>query len=289
MIFKLLLPFSLAGLLACSGSKTAYQPSSTSPVAPEGYKLVWHDEFNEEGKPDSASWSYENGFVRNHELQWYQPENANIEGGLLVIEGKREKVKNSSYEKGSKEWKKSRAYAEYTSASINTKDKKHFQYGIVEVRARIDTSQGMWPAIWTLGESKGWPSNGEIDIMEFYQIKGTPSILANAAWADEARRAVWDGEGLPLTHFLEEDPAWPQKFHEWKMDWTQEYIRLYLDGELLNEIDLSRTLNADGYNPFHQPHYVLLNMAIGSNGGDPSATTFPGKYEVDYVRVYQEK
>jgi len=73
------------------------------------------------------------------------------------------------------------------------------------------------------------------------------------------------------------------------MDWTEEYIRLYLDDVLLNEIDLSKTMNADGFNPFHQAHYILLNLAIGANGGDPSASHFPAKYEVDYVRVYQKK
>lgn len=73
------------------------------------------------------------------------------------------------------------------------------------------------------------------------------------------------------------------------MDWTKEYIRLYLDDKLLNEVDLTQTINPDGTNPFHQPHYILLNLAIGSNGGSPKSTTFPKKYEVDYVRVFQKK
>jgi hypothetical protein len=72
------------------------------------------------------------------------------------------------------------------------------------------------------------------------------------------------------------------------MDWTESYIRLYLDDEILNAIDLSKTFNPDGFNPFHQPHYILLNLALGANGGDPAATVFPRKYEVDYVRVYQK-
>lgn len=275
-------------MIACSEKQQAFNSSSGVPSAPEGYSLSWHDEFNMEGKPDSASWSYEQGFVRNNELQWYQPDNAYCKGGVLVIEGRREKVENPSFDPESKDWRRNRAFAEYTSGSINTNRKRTFQYGIVEVRAKIDTSMGMWPAIWTLGESKGWPANGEIDMMEYYRIKEVGSILANAAWADARRRAVWDGENLPLSYFLEKDPEWPQKFHVWKMDWSPEYIRLYLDDELLNEVDLSKTLNADGFNPFHQPHYILLNLAIGSNGGDPSSTPFPKKYEVDYVRVYQK-
>ncbi len=73
------------------------------------------------------------------------------------------------------------------------------------------------------------------------------------------------------------------------MDWTEEYIRLYLDDQLLNEIDIKNAEYLDGFNPFHQPQFILLNLAIGSNGGDPSKTTFPRKYLVDYVRVYQKE
>lgn len=278
----------LATLLACSRGQMPTQSESAAALTPNGYELVWQDEFDLNGKPDSTNWSYEYGFRRNNELQWYQPENANVRDGLLVIDGKREKVENEFFDPSSEDWRKNREYADYTSASINTNGKKTFQYGIIEVRARIDTARGMWPAIWTLGITKGWPANGEIDIMEYYRVQGQPTILANAAWAHESKRAEWDERKVPFSHFLEKDPNWPEKFHVWKMDWTEAYIRLYLDDELLNEVDLSQTLNPDGFNPFHQPHYILLNLAIGSNGGDPSATEFPGKYEVDYIRVYQK-
>ncbi|WP_162055383.1 glycoside hydrolase family 16 protein [Pontibacter pamirensis] len=278
-----------ASLLACSRGQMPAQSESAAASAPDGYKLVWQDEFIKDGKPDSTNWSYEYGLKRNNELQWYQPENANVREGVLVIEGKREKVKNEFFDPSSKDWRKNTAYADYTSASINTNGKKAFQYGIIEVRARIDTAMGLWPAIWTLGTSKGWPANGEVDIMEYYRVQGQPTILANAAWAHESKRAAWDEGKVPFSHFLEKDPSWPEKFHIWKMDWTENYIRLYLDDELLNEVDLSQTLNPDGFNPFHQPHYILLNLAIGSNGGDPSGTDFPGVYEVDYVRVYQKE
>lgn len=286
---RILLFIAFAGLVACNKKQFAFQPTSNPPSEKDGYRLVWNDEFNSEGKPDSASWSYEYGFVRNDELQWYQPENANSANGVLVIEGEKEKVENEFYDKSSSDWRKNRNFADYTSASINTRGKKAFQYGIIEVRAKIDTAMGMWPAIWTLGVSKRWPANGEIDIMEYYQVNDKGSILANAAWANEKMNAVWDGEKIPISHFVEKDPDWPQKFHIWKMDWTEESIKLYLDDELLNEVDLEKTLNADGFNPFHQPHYILLNLAIGSNGGNPSATGFPRRYEVDYVRVYQRK
>ena len=257
--------------------------------APKGYKLIWEETFNGEGPVDSNFWNFESGFVRNQELQWYQAENAIQMDGVLQILGKREKVKNPGFEAGSDNWKKSREFADYTSSSINTRGKFEFQYGIFEVKAKIDTSAGMWPAIWTLGITKPWPANGEIDVMEFYQVKGEKTILANAAWADETKRANWDEAKIPFSEFLKKDPTWSEKFHIWKMEWTEDYIKLFLDGELLNEIELSKTLNPDGFNPFHQPHYILLNLALGSNGGDPSQTKFPKAYVVDYVRVYQQK
>jgi beta-glucanase (GH16 family) len=275
--------------LSCSRSINPYQASKVSPATYPGYQLVWNEEFDKDGKPDSSAWSHEQRFQRNHELQYYQRENAHVKGGVLIIEGKREKVKNKSYDAGSPDWRQNQEYAEYSSASIHTRGKKTFQFGVLEVRARIDTAKGLWPAIWTLGESGGWPGNGEIDIMEYYLVKGEPTILANAAWADENKRAAWDEAKIPFSQFLEKDRDWVKKFHVWKMEWTKDYIRLYLDDELLNEVDLSQTINPDGTNPFHHPHYILLNLAIGSNGGDPEATLFPKIYEVDYVRVYQKE
>ncbi len=147
----------------------------------------------------------------------------------------------------------------------------------------------MWPAIWTLGVTKSWPANGEIDIMEYYLVNNQPHILANAAWAHKNKRAAWDESRIPFSDFLEDDPQWADKFHNWKMDWNEKRIKLFLDDELLNEIDLTKTKNPDGFNPFHQPHYILLNLALGSNGGNPEKTKFPRTYEIDYVRVYQQK
>lgn len=266
----------------------AQRLSTTSCTAPPGYTLVWHDEFDIDGRPNPLHWSYETGFVRNNELQWYQPENAYIKEGKLVIEGRKEKVENTAYDPSSKDWRKNQAIATYTSASIHTKDKQSFQYGIFEVRAKIDPAMGLWPAIWTLGIQHPWPANGEIDLMEYHQVDGEATILANAAWAHVRLRASWDEAKIPFSRFLEKDPAWADKFHIWKMEWEEGYIRLYLDEELLNEMDLTQTRNPDGFNPFHQPHYILLNLAIGSNGGDASQTSFPRTYKVDYVRVYQK-
>jgi beta-glucanase (GH16 family) len=268
----------------------SYSPDFTIPSEIKGMSLVWNDEFNIPGKPDSAIWRYEKGFVRNQELQWYQTENANCLNGLLVIEGRREKFKNPGFSAGSTNWKTSREYVEYSSASIQTRGKKEFQFGRFEIRARIDTSNGSWPAIWTLGITKPWPSNGEIDIMEFYRIKGVPTILANFAWGTSQRNVgKWDDLKKPLADFTANDPDWTKKFHVWRMDWNQDSISLFLDDQLLNTTSVIKTINPDGFNPFRQPHYLLLNLALGGNGGDPAKSTFPIKYEVDYVRVYQTK
>ncbi len=267
-------------------------PDNSQPRSIPGYTFVWGDEFNVDGKPNPAFWNYENGFVRNEELQWYQSANANVKDGVLLIEGKRETIANPNYVAGSTHWKTSRQYAYYTSASIKTNGKVSFKFGRIEVRARIDTRLGSWPAIWTLGNSGEWPSCGEVDIMEFYRINGVPSILANTAWGTATRWvAKWNGSNKPLSYFTNKDPEWRNKFHIWRMDWDEHFIKLYLDDELLNTTNLSNTKNAAGVypaNPFLQKHYFLLNLAIGSNGGNPANTTFPMKYEVDYIRVWQK-
>jgi beta-galactosidase len=257
------------------------------------YELVWNDEFDNEGKPNPEFWSYENGFVRNEELQWYQADNANCHNGILTIEGRKETIVNPRYNADSRDWKQNRSHADYTAASIKTNGKKEFLYGRFEVRAKIPLASGSWPAIWTLGNSMPWPSCGEIDIMEYYRVNGVPHILANAAWGgDRAFNAVWDTQKIPFSHFTEKDKDWGDKFHTWRMDWDEEAIRLYLDDELLNETLLRDTYNGAGgnySNPFRQPHYILLNLALGGqNGGQPDTTAFPMKYEIDYVRVYQK-
>jgi beta-glucanase (GH16 family) len=282
--------FSLLSFAVISQSINPILPDPNSPVEIPGMKLVWADEFNTNGQPNPEFWKHEKGFVRNEELQWYQEENANCANGVLLIEGRREEIPNPKYQAGSKNWKMSREFAHYSSSSINTRGLKQWLYGRFEIRARIDTTMGSWPAIWTLGIEKPWPSNGEIDIMEFYRIKDVPTILANAAWGTHQQYvAKWNTERIPYSHFLAKDAEWHKKFHIWRMDWTPESIKLYLDDELLNTTLLSETINPDGFNPFKQPHYLLLNLAIGGNGGNPDRSKFPIRYEVDYVRVYQEK
>jgi len=249
------------------------------------WKLVWHDEFNKDGRPDPKSWAYETGFVRNEELQWYQPENAWCEDGRLIIEARKEQKANPAYRAGSTDWKTRRQLIDYTSASLTTKDLFAWRTGRFELKARLDTDQGLWPAIWTLGLRNQWPSCGEIDILEYYR----GLLLFNVAWGTEtAWVGAWDSVRKPIAEF--NDPEWSTKYHIWRMDWDEQFINLYLDDQLMNSTDLNNTYNRspDTSNPFHQPHFIILNLAVGgSAGGDPSQTTFPKRFEIDYVRVYQ--
>ena len=247
------------------------------------YDLVWSDEFSKDGAPDSLKWRYENGFVRNEELQWYQPENAYCKKGKLIIEASKETKPNPNYTPDAKDWRRNRQNIEYTSSCLITKGKGVWMYGRFVMRARIDINPGMWPAWWTLGLNKRWPGNGEIDIMEYYRGK----LLANIACLGKNGRPQWFSNTFSTDSM---GSNWSKKFHVWQMDWTKDFIELYVDDQLLNKVSVDSLYNKDGsgFNPFRQPHYMLLNLAIGGqNGGDPSKTSFPRKFEIDYVRVYQ--
>ncbi|MCH5176506.1 MAG: glycoside hydrolase family 16 protein [Prevotellaceae bacterium] len=288
----------LAALLACTTLPLQAQTDNTPQLPPldDTWTLAWHDEFDGSGPLDTLTWNAEHGFVRNEEYQWYQQQNAYRQDGVLVLEARLDSIPNPAYRpgRGIRNWKLSRPYARYSSASVHTRRHYSFQYGRMEVRARIPATCGAWPAIWTLGTQYPWPSNGEIDVMEFYQVDGAPAILANAAYGDDTpNHAIWNSRRIPYTHFLELDRDWGEKFHTWVLDWTPDYLRIWLDGELLNDIDIRNTRNGsigNFANPFHQPHYILLDLAIGGiNGGQPDDNAFPMRYEIDYVRVYQQK
>ena len=251
-------------------------PSSRTPT--------WSEEFDVDGALDSSRWTFEEGFVRNEELQWYQSDNAFAESGLLVIEGRTEDRPNPNYEAGSSDWRTSRETIEYTSASVTTKDSFSFQYGTMVVRAKVTNFTGTWPAIWTLGTSCEWPSNGEVDVMENYG----GNILANFAWGTDTRwSAEWDASYWSVDDL---GAGWTDDFHIWELEWSETRMVIRLDGQQLNEVSLSDTINGSancaGENPFQQPHYLLLNLALGGAGGSVDSLVFPTRYLVDYVRVY---
>lgn len=259
----------------------------------DDYKLVWRDEFDTDGPPNPAYWVFEEGFVRNHELQWYQMPNAWCRNGVLTLTARKEERPNPNYNTKSSKWGDQRPNINYTSASITTKGKVEFLFGRVEVRARIPATQGSWPAIWLKGSKYPWPSCGEIDMMEYYRYKGTPSLLSNVCWGGDNNQSRWNTQAYPFTQFTAKDPTWADKFHIWRMDWDKQYIRLYLDDKLLNETPLAKTINAPtsagaNDNPFETPMFILLNLAMGSSGGTIDEATLPVNYDIDYVRVYQK-
>lgn len=268
------------------------------------YTLIWHDEFDTDGAPDNTKWTFENGFVRNRELQWYQANNAICKDGFLVISGKKERVANPNYVAGSSDWTQNREYAEYTSTSMTTQGKMAYTFGRLEVRAKIPTQTGSWPAIWLLGTVGDWPFNGEIDVLEYYLINGTPRIHANFCWGGTSRwDSKWDSYNEPFTNFTNKNSNWANEFHVWTYEWDEEMSRFYIDGELFREVWTNSMWNGGGHtyidpqtgetkvdwrNPFHSSQYILLNLAIGAQGGTPDDSAFPLKYEIDYVRVYQK-
>nr|WP_319273589.1 glycoside hydrolase family 16 protein [uncultured Draconibacterium sp.] len=193
---------------------------------PKDLQLIWEDNFDNDGYPDAKNWNFEYGFVRNRELQWYRPQNAYCQNGLLIIEGKRENIYNPNYNPLSDDWRTNRSSAKYTSACLITKDLQEWPpFGYFEISAKINVSNGAWPAIWLLGTEQSWPYCGEIDMMEFYRINTIPHLLANAAWGSEINyQAKWDDAKIPLEHFTQNDPEWADKFHTWSMHWDKEQI-----------------------------------------------------------------
>ncbi len=232
-------------------------------------QLVWADEFSVDGRPDPRNWSHELGNVRNKELQWYQAENSFVRDGVLVIEARREQKNGSAY----------------TSASLQSKNLREFRHGTLEVRARMDPRMGLWPAVWALGanvDTVQWPRSGEIDLFEFHQ----KHVLANIVYGPTT--PTWVTAKLPVSRFTATDEDWGNEFHVLRMEWNEHMISLYLDGVLLLSFEVDDATGPDGYNPFHQEFYLLMNLAVGgTSGGDPSRTTFPARFEIDYVRLYQ--
>lgn len=264
---------------------SSFIADTEKPPKYKGYNLVWSDEFNIDGVPSEKNWNYEEGFVRNNENQWYQKENGYCQNGFLVIEAKNESKANPNFvSKSHQDWTKNRDSIKVTSSCLITQGKHSWKYGRFEMRAKIPVGKGMWPAFWTLGIKEDWPANGEIDIMEYY----TGKILANTAWKSKTGTTTWDSRTVPLTDFKKD---WAEEFHVWRMDWDAHSIKLYVDNQLLNETDLKETINSNQkIIPFQQPHYLLVNLAVGGdNGGLFTAASLPSKYMIDYIRVYQKK
>ncbi len=228
------------------------------------WKLVWSDEFNYSGLPDSSNWQNEVGFIRNHELQYYtknRMDNAIVKDGNLMIIARKEACDS----------------AQYTSASINTDGKHSWTYGKIEARIKLPEGQGLWPAFWMLGDNihqVGWPKCGEIDIME--HINNEDVAHGTLHWFNEKHVSSGGTIQCDVT-----------KYHDYAIEWDRDAIRIFLDGKQYHVLDIKD--NANSTDEFHLPQYIILNMAIGGDWPkDPDETTvFPDTMFVDYVRVYQ--
>lgn len=268
-------------VLACISLPAVGADSLAAPAAPAGWKLVWSDEFNKPGLPDPNKWDYEVGFVRNNELQYYtraRKENARVESGCLVIEGRKEK-----YSIGGGKVGRAKRVADYTSASLITRGKAQWTFGRIEVRAKLPQGKGVWPAIWMLGQkfpSNPWPACGEIDIMEF--VGHTPDkVHATVHFRKDGKHASKGGV------LKVEKPF--DDFHVYAVQWSAGRMDFFFDARKYFTFEIPDAADA-GSNPFLKPQYLLINLALGGSWGrQMDDAVLPQKYLIDYVRVYQHQ
>ena len=244
--------------------------SAFSPMSYSGYKLLWHDEFTAT-QIDTSIWGYDlggNGWG-NNELEYYtnSPNNSYISNGMLVIEARKEKMGGR----------------DYTSARMLTQRKKEFTYGRIDMRAKIPTLPGMWPALWMLGaniDTLPWPFCGETDIMEVVG-KDPWKLYGTLHFADSLGHHQQSGGTIQY----EED--FSKRFHVYSLNWTPSTIEWLLDGKVVYSADISKVKN----HAFNKPSFVLFDLAVGGDfpGSANITSAFPQRMLVDYIRVFQKE
>ena len=255
------------------------------------WKLVWSDEFDHAGLPDPAKWNYEEGFLRNNEEQYYtrgRAENARVENGMLIIEARKERFKNPSFDpnaQGRGSFRRHREYAEYTSASLTTQSKASWTYGRIEVRAKLPDARGTWPAIWTLGTNHDeviWPACGEIDIMEF--VGFDPGIIHANIHTKKYNHVLKTGKGSQITVL---NPS--ENFHVYALEWEPDHLDFFVDDK--KYFTYRNEGSGSDVWPYDKDQYLILNLAIGGAWGGAKGideSKFPQRYYIDYVRVYRK-
>ncbi|MCB0631176.1 MAG: glycoside hydrolase family 16 protein [Saprospiraceae bacterium] len=264
--------FALTIICVLTACQKSLRPGNSSHT---DRQLLWSDEFETDGLPDPEKWSYDVGGHGwgNNELEYYTKdrlENARIEDGKLIIEARKETFENR----------------DYTSARLVTKNKGDWQYGRVEVKAKLPRGRGTWPAIWMLPTQNtygGWPKSGEIDIME--HVGFDPGNVHGTVHTEAYNhtKGTQKGGQLMLSDAMD-------AFHVYAIEWSAEKIDFFIDDELYFTF-----LNEGGdYKswPFSQPFHLILNIAVGGNWGGQQGvdeSIWPQRMEVEYVRIYDKE
>lgn len=265
-------------LFACQQAK---ESSIQEDIAINSLDLVWSDDFEVDGLPDSTKWSYDvgNGCPNlcgwgNNELEYYSEadlKNSRVENGHLIIESHKE-------DKGG---------MNYTSARLVTKHKGDWKYGRIEVKAKLPSGKGTWPAIWMLPTDMahygGWPKCGEIDIME--HVGYSPDSLFGTIHTEAYNHIQGTQKGGSL-----EDKSLESDFHIYALDWNEERMVWYMDNKKYFVFENEKATYKEW--PFDQKFHLIMNIAVGGNWGGKQGvdeSIWPQRMEVDYVRVYQEK
>lgn len=250
---------------------------------PEGYSLVWSDEFDTSGLPDGEKWTYDTfrnkrGWF-NDEDQYYanaRVENARVDKGHLIIEARQDGEAISEFpDYGGQA---------YSSARLLTKGKAAWQYGYFEARTKLPCGRGLWPAIWMLPEAGGkWPESGEIDIMEY--VGHDPNTFHGTIHTGDYNHVEKTQVGETVTV----DTACGA-FHTHGLLWTEDEIVVAVDGRPY--FTYKNDGKGEGSWPFDAPFHLILNIAVGGAWGGQEgidAAAFPAEMAVDYVRVYQAR
>lgn len=267
-------PVIAAALLfmSCSGG-----PQKQVQTETENYRLVWSDEFDYTGLPDSSKWSFDTegnawGWG-NNEDQYYTSDklqNAEVKDGMLYITALKEELNGK----------------QYTSARLRTARKGDWLYGRFEIRAKLPEGRGMWPAIWFLPtdwEYGGWPASGEIDLME--NVGYMPDTILSTVHTEAFNhtKGTQKGDSITINTCYSD-------FHVYRLDWEEQQLSMFVDDQHVF------TFKKEGYNfaewPFDKRFHLLLNIAVGGGWGGTKGiddSIFPQAMVVDYVRVYQKE
>ena len=242
------------------------------------YKLVWSEEFDYEGKPDPTKWGYDVGNKwHNNELQAYtdRESNAYVRDGKLTITALRE-------QEGGRD---------YTSARMTTYGKASWQYGYFEIRAKLPSGVGSWPALWFLPndirEGVHWPLCGEIDMMEHTLLN--KDVVVYSLHSQKHNHTRRDTVQYSTSVSV---PGVTEEFHVYGTEWTKDYVEYFMDGKSV--CIYRRTDDADDQTetswPFDKPYFLIMNIAVGGFMGGPVVDAdLPYTMEIDYIRVYQKE